>query len=72
VDAFATRVFEGNPAAVCPLEKWLDDDLLQARGGELFVEKKGSQLQMNFPARLPRPCEIPGTLVNQYTWSTPH
>lgn len=30
VDAFATRVFEGNPAAVCPLERWLDERLLQA------------------------------------------
>ena len=30
VDAFATRAFEGNPAAVCPLEAWLDDGLLQA------------------------------------------
>jgi len=30
VDAFATRVFEGNPAAVCPLESWLEDSLLQA------------------------------------------
>jgi len=30
VDAFATRAFEGNPAAVCPLECWLDDALLQA------------------------------------------
>lgn len=30
VDAFATRVFEGNPAAVCPMEKWLDDGVLQA------------------------------------------
>ncbi|BDZ74996.1 putative isomerase [Methylophaga marina] len=30
VDAFASRPFEGNPAAVCPLESWLDDDLLQA------------------------------------------
>lgn len=30
VDAFATRAFEGNPAAVCPLEKWLDDALMQA------------------------------------------
>ncbi|MHB1351830.1 MAG: PhzF family phenazine biosynthesis protein [Thiobacillus sp.] len=30
VDAFASRVFEGNPAAVCPLESWLDDDLMQA------------------------------------------
>jgi PhzF family phenazine biosynthesis protein len=30
VDAFATRVFEGNPAAVCPLDGWLDDRVLQA------------------------------------------
>lgn len=30
VDAFASHVFEGNPAAVCPLESWLDDSLLQA------------------------------------------
>lgn len=30
VDAFATRVFEGNPAAVCPLDSWLDDETLQA------------------------------------------
>lgn len=30
VDAFATRLFEGNPAAVCPLNAWLDDGLLQA------------------------------------------
>lgn len=30
VDAFATRAFEGNPAAVCPLDSWLDDIQLQA------------------------------------------
>lgn len=29
VDAFAGRIFEGNPAAVCPLERWLPDPLLQ-------------------------------------------
>ena len=29
VDAFAERVFEGNPAAVCPLDTWPDDALLQ-------------------------------------------
>lgn len=34
VDAFATRVFEGNPAAVCPLDSWLDDRLLQAIANE--------------------------------------
>ncbi len=30
VDAFAEQVFEGNPAAVCPLDSWLDDSTLQA------------------------------------------
>ncbi len=30
IDAFATRPFQGNPAAVCPLEDWLPDALLQA------------------------------------------
>ena len=30
VDAFATSVFSGNPAAVCPLETWLPDDLMQS------------------------------------------
>jgi PhzF family phenazine biosynthesis protein len=29
VDAFTSEVFKGNPAAVCPLENWLPDDLLQ-------------------------------------------
>ena len=118
VDAFATRAFEGNPAAVCLLESWLDDRLLQAiaeennlsetaffvpsakgfkvrwftpvkeidlcghatlatahvifeilgyskqvitfetRSGDLFVEKKGMQLEMNFPACPPTPHEF--------------
>jgi PhzF family phenazine biosynthesis protein len=30
VDAFAARVFEGNPAAICPLDDWLPDALLQS------------------------------------------
>jgi PhzF family phenazine biosynthesis protein len=30
VDAFASRIFAGNPAAVMPLPAWLDDDTLQA------------------------------------------
>lgn len=29
VDAFTSQVFRGNPAAVCPLEFWLEDHLLQ-------------------------------------------
>lgn len=29
IDAFTEKVFGGNPAAVCPLEYWLDDELMQ-------------------------------------------
>ncbi len=34
VDAFTDRPFGGNPAAVCPLDQWLPDDLLQAIAAE--------------------------------------
>lgn len=34
VDAFTTRIFGGNPAAVCPLDAWLEDGLLQAIAAE--------------------------------------
>jgi PhzF family phenazine biosynthesis protein len=29
VDAFADTLFTGNPAAVCPLEEWLPDEIMQ-------------------------------------------
>jgi len=29
IDAFSNQVFAGNPAAVCPLEEWSDDSVLQ-------------------------------------------
>src|SRR6476620_10396135 len=29
VDAFAEKIFTGNPAAVIPLERWLDAELMQ-------------------------------------------
>lgn len=34
VDAFAERPLTGNPAAVMPLERWLDDSLMQAIAAE--------------------------------------
>ena len=34
VDAFADRPFTGNPAAVMPLDEWLDDAVLQAIAAE--------------------------------------
>lgn len=47
VDAFTSRLFAGNPAAVCPLPSWLDDATLQAIAAEnnlsetaFFVSRK--------------------------------
>ena len=34
VDAFAERLFGGNPAAVCPLDAWLPDDVMQQIAAE--------------------------------------
>lgn len=49
VDAFTTRLFEGNPAAVCPLDAWLEDELLQNIAAEnnlsetaFFVKKEST------------------------------
>jgi len=47
IDAFAKNIFEGNPAAVCPLDKWLEDNILQKIANEnnlsetaFFVKEK--------------------------------
>ena len=34
VDAFTDELFKGNPAAVCVLDEWLDEDLMQKIGAE--------------------------------------
>jgi len=34
VDAFTSRLFGGNPAAVCPLSEWLPDETMQAIAAE--------------------------------------
>lgn len=34
VDAFSSQLFSGNPAAVCPLDRWLPDQLLQSIAAE--------------------------------------
>jgi len=48
IDAFASRVFGGNPAAVVPLDAWLPDETLQSNAAEnnlsetaFFVKKGG-------------------------------
>ena len=30
VDAFTNKLFTGNPAAVCPLDDWLPDEVMQS------------------------------------------
>lgn len=37
LDAFATNLFQGNPAAVCVLDKWLPDPLLQSIAAENYL-----------------------------------
>jgi PhzF family phenazine biosynthesis protein len=60
VDAFTSQLFGGNPAAVCPLDAWLPDDVLQALAREnnlsetAFVlrdEVRGWQLRWFTPTR---------------------
>ena len=34
VDAFSSKLFGGNPAAVCPLEEWLPDETMQSIAAE--------------------------------------
>ena len=54
VDAFTSRLFGGNPAAVCPLDEWISDELLQNIAMEnnlaetAFYVKKGSQYEIRW------------------------
>ena len=54
VDAFAKQIFSGNPAAVCPLDKWLPDQLMQKIAMEnnlaetAFYVKEGDQFTIRW------------------------
>ena len=54
VDAFATKVFAGNPAAVCWLDEWLDDGVLQALAAEnnlsetAFLVPRGGEIELRW------------------------
>jgi PhzF family phenazine biosynthesis protein len=54
VDAFTGKLFGGNPAAVCPLEKWLDDAVLQNIAAEnnlsetAFFVKEGDRYHIRW------------------------
>jgi PhzF family phenazine biosynthesis protein len=124
VDAFAEKVFTGNPAAIIPLEDWLQDSLMQKiamennlsetayfvktdqgyhlrwftpeyeidlcghatlasayviknflephlaeinfttqKAGVLKASAKDGMYTLNFPSRIPQPCDAPGQLL---------
>ncbi|MCB1917888.1 MAG: PhzF family phenazine biosynthesis protein [Rhodocyclaceae bacterium] len=73
VDAFAERPFAGNPAAVCVLDEWLDDWLMQAIAAENNLsetafcvrEEKRWRLRWFTPS-----CEVP--LCGHATLATAH
>ncbi len=54
VDAFAEKLFSGNPAAVIPLEEWIGDELMQNLGMEnnlaetAFFVPKGNDFEIRW------------------------
>ena len=54
VDAFTDKQFKGNPAAVCPLEEWLPESVMQNIAMEnnlaetAFIVKKGDSYQIKW------------------------
>ncbi|KJR47436.1 Phenazine biosynthesis protein PhzF [Desulfosporosinus sp. I2] len=54
IDAFTNVQFKGNPAAVCPLEAWISDDLMQKIAAEnnlsetAFFVKKGYDYELRW------------------------
>lgn len=54
VDAFTDHIFGGNPAAVCPLEKWLDEETMQHLAQEnnlsetAFFVKNGAEYDLRW------------------------
>jgi|SRR5579862_5891234 len=65
VNAFADRAFRGNPAAVCPLQDWLDDALLRKVAAEnnlsetAFFVPKGGPGEAGYDLRWFTPrCEV--------------
>jgi len=52
VDAFASEPFRGNPAAVCPLDRWLKDATLQAIAAENNLSETAYYVSENGRYRL--------------------
>ncbi|MBA1421010.1 MAG: PhzF family phenazine biosynthesis protein [Epsilonproteobacteria bacterium] len=55
IDAFANRLFEGNPAMVCPLEEWISDNLMQQIAAENNLSETAFFVKMKWASRLTPP-----------------
>ncbi len=62
VDAFSDRPFSGNPAAVCPLQAWLDDGLLLKVAAEINLSETAFFVPRDGP---------PGSGHYDLRWFTP-
>lgn len=73
VDAFTDKIFGGNPAAVCPLEDWLPDDVMQKIAMENSVAETAFFVPLNdgFEIRWFTP-EIEMDLCGHATLATAH
>jgi len=47
IDAFTSKIFAGNPAAVCLLNEWLPDDILQSIAQENFLPETSFVVSKN-------------------------
>ena len=54
IDAFTNQIFGGNPAAVCPLQEWLPEEIMQKIACEnnlsetAFIVKKGKDYEIRW------------------------
>lgn len=73
IDAFTDKIFGGNPAAVCPLEHWLPDDVMQKIALENSVAETAFFVPVNdgFEIRWFTP-EIEMDLCGHATLATAH
>ena len=52
IDAFANKPFEGNPAAICPLNEWLSDELMQSIAAENNLSETAFFVKTNSSYRI--------------------
>jgi len=65
VDAFTSKLFGGNPAAVCPLDEWLDTATMQA----IAAENNLSETAFYVPKKVPN--DGPRNGHYELRWFTP-